>query len=453
MIGNLGLLIALVALLASALFSTLHLALRSVVRTRLADMADETGSPAAQRRVASILADVEGHCLAIGLPRIIATLLVPVAMVFWIAGSAAIVEGAPPPAPTTAHVTIALVISAVFLWLFGFVVPSSLATHVGEGLILRLSLLIRTIYLILRPFDHIARVVDEIVRRLARVSEETDAQTLEAELLSVVEEGRQEGQFDETEQDMIEAVVEFRSTTVEEIMTPRTEIDALQHTDDFDKIKAFVRDCPHSRIPVYDDNLDHITGVLYAKDLLRWMTSDAAPVPFTLNTLLRPAVFVPETKTVRQLMHELLAQKVHIAMVIDEYGGTAGLVTIEDIVEEIFGEIQDEYEDEEDPNPEITIDPETREATIDARMRIDDANDALEPLDFEIPESEDYDTVAGFVTVKLGRIPEAGESFAAANLSVHVLEAEPTRVVRVRVGPTPQPPPEQSEPADRAVAK
>ncbi|MBK7403517.1 MAG: HlyC/CorC family transporter [Phycisphaerales bacterium] len=453
MIGNLGLLIALLALLSSALFSTLHLALRSVVRTRLSDMAEDTGSPAAQKRVQRILEDVEGHCLAIGLPRIISTLIVPVALVFWIAGPAVVAEGAAQPAPTTAHVTLALIASAVFLWLFGFVVPSSLATHVGEGLILRLSLLIRAIYVLLRPFDRVAQFVDEIVRRLARVDDETDAEVLEAELLSVVEEGRQEGQFDETEQDMIEAVVEFRSTTVEEIMTPRTEIEAMQHTDDLDAVKAFVRDCPHSRIPVYNDNLDHVSGVLYAKDLLRWLTAEKPPAPFTLQQLLRPAVFVPETKTVRQLMHELLAQKVHIAMVIDEYGGTAGLVTIEDIVEEIFGEIQDEYEGADEASPELTIDTETREATIDARMHIDDANDALEALDFEIPESEDYDTVAGFVTVTLGRIPEAGESFASANLSVHVLEAEPTRVVRVRVGPTPEPPPEQDEPADRAVAE
>ncbi len=455
MSGTTGVLIALVALLASVLFASIHLALRAVVRTRLADLAEELASPKFQRRAERILADVEGHCVAVGLPRIVSNLLLVVTLVFWIAAPGAEVPDGTLPAPSVAHVTIALAISSVLLWIFGFVLPSSLANHVGEELILRLSGLIRAAYIVLRPVEGVVRLIDEIVRRLARVSDENDAEVLEAELLSVVEEGRAEGQFDEAEQDMIEAVVEFRTTTVEEIMTPRTEINALEYTDDLEKVKAYTRDSGHSRTPVYEGNLDHIRGVLYAKDLLRWMSAAGPNDPFRLADLVRPAVFVPETKTIRQLMTELVIQKVHIAIVIDEYGGTAGLVTFEDIVEEIFGEIHDEYENPEDRTPEIEIDEAERQATIDARMRIDDANDALEEIKLEIPENEDYDTVGGFVTVSLGRIPEAGESFEAEGLAVAVLEAEPTRVVRVRVRPKPpeEPPAPADETAERAAAK
>jgi len=452
--GSTGVLLALAALLASALFASIHLSLRALVRTRLADLAESSGDAGLQRRATRILQDVEGHCVAIGLPRIISNLLLAAVLVFWIAVPTPETAG-PLLAPTAAHVAIALTVSSALLWIFGFVLPSSLANHVGEELILRLSSVIRIVYVVMRPANGFVRLVDEIVRRLARVDEETDAEVLEAELLSVVEEGRAEGQFDETEQDMIEAVVEFRTTTVEEIMTPRTEINALGYTDDLEKIKAYVRDSGHSRTPVYEESLDHIAGILYAKDLLRWMSACAPDEPFSLREILRPAVFVPETKTIRELMGELVSQKVHIAIVIDEYGGTAGLVTFEDIVEEIFGEIHDEYEDAQRETPVIEIHEAEREATIDARMRIDDANDALEEIKLEIPEHEDYDTVAGFVTVRLGRIPEAGEMFQADGLSVAVLEAEPTRVVRVRVKPKPAEEPAASadETADRAAAK
>lgn len=447
-----GLVIAILALLCSGLFSALHLSLRMIVRTHLTEFAEASGRAGVKRRVERILSDVDGHCVSLGLPRILATLLVVVGLLFWIAGTG--VAPAEALAPTAVQVSIAVLVSAFLLWLVGFVVPASVAEHAGEALVFRLAPLVRAVYILQRPVLGISRGVDEIVRRLAKIDATREAEVLEAELLSVVEEGRAEGQFDETEQDMIEAVVEFRTTSVEQIMTPRTEVRALEYTDDIEKVKAFVRDGGHSRIPVFRDNLDHLVGVLYAKDLLRWMSSHEAEQPFSLDRIVRPAVFVPETKTVRELMAELLAKQVHIAMVIDEYGGTAGLVTFEDIVEEIFGEIQDEYEDDTQPLPEVVIDTETRTATVDARMHVDDANDELEEIRLEIPDAEDYDTVGGFVTVRLGRIPAAGESFIADRIEVSVLEAEPTRVVRVRVAPAPEEEPETGrEAADRAAAK
>ncbi len=458
MSGTTGLLIAILALLLAAVFATLHMALQSLVRTTLQDMVEANGKPPIRHRIERIVADIDGHSIAIGLPRIVSTLLVVVGLLFWIsqpgaAGSEDSVAG--PASPTTLHIVLTVVIASALLWFAAFMVPSSIAEHAGEAMLLRMSWLVRAVYIVVTPLIGVSRMVDEVVRRLARVDADREAEVLEAELLSVVEEGRAEGQFDETEQEMIEAVVEFRSTSVEQIMTPRTEIKALAYTDDLERVKAYVREGGHSRIPVYRGSLDHLVGVLYAKDLLRWMSAPEIEPRFSLEEILRPVVFVPETKTVRELMAELLVQKVHIALVIDEYGGTAGLVTFEDIVEEIFGEIQDEYEDPAQPVPEVVVDAETMTATIDARMNVDDANDELEQLRLEIPDHEDYDTVGGFVTVYLGRIPKAGESFVAEGLAVEVLEAKPTRVVRIRVGGAPAADQNNGPPdsQDRAMAK
>ena len=233
---------------------------------------------------------------------------------------------------------------------------------------------------------------------------------------------------------MLEAVVEFRSTSVEQIMTPRTEIDALQYTDDLTEVMKFVDEHGHSRIPVYREDLDHIEGILYAKDLLRWITNHGQDgSPFVLADVTREPSFVPETKTVRELLAQLLADQVHIAIILDEYGGNSGLVTMEDIVEEIFGEIQDEYEDPEDPAGNVQLDTKAKAAIIDARTEIDDANDELEAIGLELPESDDYDTVSGFVNTTLGRIPETGEEIELSMMKIDILEAEPTRVVRVKI--------------------
>ncbi len=424
--------VALGALLLSAFFSTLHMSLRAAPRGALADLAQRR-SPRAAARIDRILDDADAHLLAINLPRILCTLIVAVESVFWIVSFRSAEHGNPDAPPSALELTLGLGMASLFIWLVGFAVPHSIAKHAGERITVAFAPLLRAAHALVRPVGPIVRFLDEIVRRLAGEDDETENEAREAELLSVVEEGRQEGQFDETERDMIEAVVEFRTTTVEQIMTPRTEIDALECTDDLAEVKAYVRDRGHSRVPVYEDDLDHILGVLYAKDLLRWMASEAAErgEPFSLRAILRPALFVPETKTVRQLMRELLEKKVHIAIVADEYGGTAGLVTIEDIVEEIFGDIQDEYETAEDEAPEVVI--LEGAAEIDGRVHVADANDELEPLGIELPESEDYDTVGGLVTVTLGRIPDEGERLRHDGVVITVLQAEPTRVSRVRV--------------------
>ncbi|MFN7440032.1 MAG: transporter associated domain-containing protein, partial [Phycisphaerales bacterium] len=168
--------------------------------------------------------------------------------------------------------------------------------------------------------------------------------------------------------------------------------------------------------------------------LMHWLGgSGNAGKPFDLKSILRPAFFVPETKTVRELLRELMDKKVHIAMVADEYGGTAGLVTIEDIVEEVFGEIRDEYEPTTPETPDVVLNLPERSAQLDAAARILDVNDALEPLGVQLPASEDYDTVGGFIMTTLGRVPASGENLEHENMALTILEAKPNRIVRVQL--------------------
>jgi CBS domain containing-hemolysin-like protein len=321
------------------------------------------------------------------------------------------------------------------------VIPWTIAEHAAESTVWIWSRLIRATCVLLSPIIVLARLIEEIVRRLLRAKPQDDTERHEAELLSVVEEGERAGEFDETERDMIEAVVEFRSQNVDQIMTPRTEIRAMALTDNLGEVTRICKEIGHSRIPVFEDDLDHIVGIFYVKDLLRWLADDRENgnrEPFSLRKIVREAVFVPETKTVRELLVELLAKRVHIAMVADEYGGTAGLVTIEDIVEEVFGEIQDEYESPDESPPGVTLNTESGEADIDARAYIDDANDELEPLGVALPESEEYDTVGGFVVTALGRIPDEGETLRVGPAVMTVLEAQPTRVIKLRLAVAPE---------------
>lgn len=410
----------------SGLFGTLTLCLHRFSRGRLVGMGEKAGSPRLARRIEAIVADAHGHSAAMALLRVPLQLTVGVALVMWASGLRGEAE------PTWVSAVIGVLVASGLVWVFNVLVPQAVARHGAERTIVSMAGLVRAVHAAMGPFVLLVRFTDEVVRRLS--GPDADAAGIDSELLSVVTAGEREGHIDEDERDMIEAVVEFRSTTVEQIMTPRTEIDALAYTDDLGVVQAFVDEHGHSRVPVYQDNLDTMLGVLYAKDLLKWMhTNGDGGRRFVLRDILRPVGFVPETKTVRELLTQLLGLKVHIAMVADEYGGTAGLVTMEDIVEEIFGDIQDEYEDAEDIVGGVEIDETGRRAEIDARTPIDDANDGLEILGVQLPESDDYDTVAGFVSATLGRIPDTGEAFEHGPARVEIVASEPTRVLRVRV--------------------
>jgi CBS domain containing-hemolysin-like protein len=394
--------ISLAALAAGSLLSTLVQSLRDLTRSVLEDIVAIRGNPRAAARVEAILADLEGHAAATSLPRTFCNLVVAVGMVFWVAA----VRSSEPqaPAPTLVDIAAGILIASLLLWVFTSTLPTSIARHAGERTIFAWSPLLRVMHVVGRPLRGMASGLDEMIRRLVGRKDQTEAEVLQEEILSVVEEAQEEGKFDESERDMIEAVVRFRDRTVAQVMTPRTEIEAIEADLSLSDVTAAIRRIGHSRIPVFDGTLDRVVGIFYVKDLMRWLAGEGSRQGRTFELA-------------------------------DEYGGTAGLVTIEDIIEEVFGDIQDEYEVPEADAVEVKVNAEKRSAEIDARTYVNDANDELRELSVEIPESEHYDTVGGFVTVTLGRIPAAGETFTHEALKVTVIAAEPTRVTKVRIEP------------------
>ncbi len=414
-----------------AICAALQMALGITPRGAVEEGAARRGKPvpASVRRV---LSDSAAHARAIGLCKSAFDAGVVLAAAWWIGGLRGSVGGQG--GLTLVDLGIALAVSVPVLWLFGVAIPMSMAAHTGARLILGWAWALVLVERLTLPVRGLARLMDEVVRRLAGERVKNAHERVQAEIRSVVEEGEQAGALDERDRKMIEAVMRFSDLTVSQIMTPRTEVQALERTNNLGAVIQAVRLVGHSRIPVYEESLDQIIGMFYVKDLMKWLAGEGTHgggKPFDLRSVIRPAVFVPETKTVRELLDEMIAKKVHIAVVADEYGGTAGLVTIEDILEEIVGDIKDEYE----PGPVETVDavvrPEKREAELEASVRIADANEAISALGVELPASEEYDTVGGFVITTLGRIPLKGEKFTHERLEVIVLDARPTRVVRV----------------------
>ena len=309
---------------------------------------------------------------------------------------------------------------------FGVGIPHAWAHSVGELILRRSTWLIRSLYFALWPIVRLMSLFDLPVRRLSGVGDtaEENGDTAKQEILSAATEGRAEGEVDADELEMIESVIEFADTHAGEIMTPRTDIFALAADISFEEAAMQIIEAGHTRVPLFQDDIDNIVGVLYAKDLLRHaVASEATP----LSTIMRKPYFVPESKALDDLLAEFKSLKLHMAVVLDEYGGTAGLVTIEDVVEEIVGEITDEYDDAE---PELIqmIDATTVEA--EGRAYIDDINDALK---LEISEDEDYDTVAGLVFSELGHVPTIGETVDAYGARFTVLDADERKINRLRV--------------------
>jgi CBS domain containing-hemolysin-like protein len=320
------------------------------------------------------------------------------------------------------------IIAMIVFSVFGLAIPHAWAKYAGEKILSRTYKVLVLFERVASPVLYILKVYDALVRRLAGVPETTPEEQQEEkqeEFLNGLEQHRMEGVVDKEEQEMIENVLGLSETTADEIMTPRTDIVAVEVNSDLQTVLETINTAGHTRVPVYEDNIDNIIGLVYAKDLLTEMGKPASD--FNLRDKIRDAYFVPETKLLRVLLHEFQNQKLHIALVLDEYGGTAGIVTLEDILEELVGEITDEYE-KTPSEPIKKIDQNTFEA--DARTYVDDLND---DFDLNLPEDEDYDTIGGFVFSHLGYIPETGESFDYKNLKFTVTSAEARRIKRIKI--------------------
>ena len=320
-------------------------------------------------------------------------------------------------------------VCAVVMLVCVVAIPLPCAKYVGESLLANILPVLKAIHMILKPLNAVMHVIDSVVRRLAGVpkpNRREETQQIEQEVLDAVDEAELHGAVDHEEKAMIRSVMELDESTVGEIMTPRTELVATHKGATLEEIKKLIQKEGHSRIPVYDENIDQVLGMVYAKDLLHVNVGPGAP-GFDLMEHIREVPFVPEAKLLDDLLAEFRTGKTHAAIVLDEYGGTAGLVTIEDILEELVGEITDEYEQPE-PEPVRQIGKGVIE--VDSKVHVDEIN---ELLGLDIPEGDDYETIGGFVFSAMGKIPHDGEELQRHNAKITILEAEDRKINRLRI--------------------
>ncbi len=286
----------------------------------------------------------------------------------------------------------------------------------------------RLVRFVLAPLVWMARFVDTLLHRLAgRTPEVPDEESFEDDIRTIVTEGHREGLLEEDAREMIEGVIELSDLDVSEIMTPRTDMISLPMTLSWQEALEFVINDGHTRIPVSNKNRDDIVGILYIKDLLPELAKGADEPVRPWTALLRDPYFVPETKPIDVLLQEFQKTRNHMAVVLDEYGGVSGLVTMEDVLEEIVGEIVDEYD--QDVVEEIRLIEEGL-ADVLGKAHVDDVNEQLE---VELPDDGDFDTIGGFVFTELGHIPIVGEEVVRDNVRITVTEATQRRIERVRI--------------------
>lgn len=332
-------------------------------------------------------------------------------------------------AAPAAVVLCTLLCAALFLLLADFT-PKKFVAHKSARSMrysYRLMRLIRVLSALMRPFMKLCDLIsDGIMRLFGNDPKALDETVTEEEILHMVGEGEELGVIEETERDMITNILDFNDTTVSEVMTHRTDICAVSESATIEDVTSVAAEEGFSRLPVYREDIDAIAGICYAKDFLPYV---GKPVPsfIHLRDMLRPAYFIPESKKCSQLFREFQERRIQIAVVVDEYGGTAGLITLEDLIESILGNIQDEYDNEAEEIFRVS----ENEFTVDGTTSIDEISDLT---GVELPEG-DYDTIAGLVTDLLGRIPKEGEhpSVQVKNLDITVLSVEDQRLSRLLI--------------------
>lgn len=419
-------------ILLNGILAAAEIALITIRRTRVDQLIDE-GSAAAG--VVHRLLQHPGRFLAtiqVGV-TFVGFLAAAVAAVSLTLRLAALLAQVPALAGIAEGVALVIVtaIVALFTIVFGELVPKAIGLARPEPLALLLA----------RPIDFAARLLGPLVSFLTALTSavtrpfgirpEEEAVISAQEFKLLVERGGESGVLEAEEEQMIHAVIELGERRIHEVMVPRMDIDAVDVETEFDEVVARMIEAGHSRLPVYEGSIDNIVGILYAKDLLGLLKADGRRP--ALRDLLRTPFFAPESMSVDDLLHELQRRKVHIAVVLDEFGGTAGMVTIEDLLEEIVGEIQDEYDVEE---PLVVRLPEDQ-ARIDGRASIDDLVE-LYSLELEEDELEQFDTVGGLVFHRLGGLPQVGDVVSVDGITLTVESTDGRRVGKVLAVRTPR---------------
>lgn len=321
-------------------------------------------------------------------------------------------------------VLIEIVIVTIAILFLSELVPKLFALRDSERWAIRSSFAVQLSIWILSPIALPLAHLTAFLSQAFGIEKHSMLAMSEEEIHALVQVGHEHGVLEAEERKMIHSIFEFGETIVREVMIPRIDMIAIGKDTTFEELTQVVINCGHSRIPVYDEKVDNIIGIVYAKDLL---VAAHNPSEYDLKKHIRPVYFVPEEKKIDDLLSEFQTEKIHIAIVVDEYGGTAGLVTMEDIIEEIVGEIQDEY-DEEQPLLQ-QVDEHT--IVADGRTSISDLNVKI-GLEL-LPESEAYDTLAGFVFSQLGEVPEKDREFDYEGYKFIVEEVSSKRITRVRL--------------------
>lgn len=419
-------LVALVAL--SAYFSATETAFTSLNRIRLKTRADD-----GDKRAARTLA------LAADFDRLLSTLLIGNNIVNNVATTIGavlfiqLIGSAKGP-------TVSATVLTVVILIFGEVTPKSLAKERPEAWAIVATPLLRVMAVLLTPVNFLFTQWKKLLRVLLR--HQDDDGITEEELMGMVDQAETEGSLDQHESDLIRNAIEFNDMEVSEILTPRVDLEALADTATMEEAAAMYADSGFSRLPIYHDSIDNIIGVLHEKDFYAAYCRGVK----RLSELKSSVLYTTETARISDLLRQLQQNKVHMAVVVDEYGGTAGLVTMEDVLEEIVGSIQDEYDQEDEE-----LAPVEGGYLVDGALDLEDVFDAFEMELPPLEEGEEFDTVAGLITERLGRFPEPGEAVTVhwGGLCFAVVKAEERRVVKVKV--TKDSPESSAEPSGKSA--
>jgi putative hemolysin len=420
-------LIILVLILINGFFVDAEIAFVSVRRTRLDELA-EAGDRRAKR--AQVLMRDPGRFLAVIQVAItflgaLASAVAAVSIVTVVSEPLRQIAFLADYADTIALLFVTSIVAIVSIVL-GELIPKGLALGNPDRIALTVSGPITLFAKIVSPLVAVLVALTRLISKPFGIDPTRTPELSAAEIRLIVEQGSQQGVLEAEEEQMISAVMSLSDSKLHEVMVPRIDIVAIDQEASFDDAVTLVLTEGHSRTPLYKESVDHIVGILYAKDLLRIIAA-GGPRP-RLRDIMRPALFVPESQAVDDLLNELQRRRVHMAIVLDEYGGTAGLVTIEDLLEEIVGEIQDEF-DEEEPMKVIVREGE---AILDGRADIDEMGELVDPA-LELEDDEEYDTVGGFVYHRIGRVPVVGDTVAVDPFKITVIKVIGRRVGKVRV--------------------
>lgn len=336
---------------------------------------------------------------------------------------------------------LALVVGACVTLVFGELVPEAIGSARAEVLAAGALRPMRVLIAVLNPIVSVMVAASRWIAGFFGGSDKVNVYT-EEEIMTMLDASEKEGAIENAEKEMIYSVLQFGDRLAREVMLPRIDVVGIEINASLDEALRVVLSSGHSRLPVYEESIDQIRGLLYAKDLLRVVAADKGKVT---RDLMRPAFYVPESKPADALLKELRHKKIHMAIVVDEYGGTAGIVTFEDLIEEIIGDVQDEY-DQNEEDEYIQQGPNVY--MVDASISLNDFNNLLE-VEFSTDES---DTLGGFVFNHLGRVPEVGETITQGNLVLRVDSLEGRRIRKIHVIRKVAPPASDEQPGVNPAA-